>query len=414
MQYPSNDMDDLFRRAAEAYPLNTSSADWEKVHARLSEEESREQPPPKGRLRWLYVLLPFMFLGLRLNDVYRTNPLQATRFETNTQNATSDAYSGSTGLTESTVIAKKTTGALPNNPVQRRQAAAQWLPRSRTFGLSAAHQQQQPVWNAATARDDQPSGTPRMQANAIAVHPLETFPGAHEPVLPVMAASETASLDSLSPKTTDPEEPKAQQPGSRKKRLYAGIVAGPDMSTVKFQQFSNTGFQAGVMVGYAFSDRFAVEAGALSSRKNYSSDGEYYKPEAAYAPPSYAKVVAVDGNCRMIEIPISLRYTVRRQKKHTWFAAAGFSSYLMQQEDYSLDYLYPSSGNIATHDYTYTDKDQYWLAALQVSFGYSTKLSRYANLRVEPYYALPLKGMGHGRMPVSSFGIRIGLTVPQF
>jgi hypothetical protein len=41
------------------------------------------------------------------------------------------------------------------------------------------------------------------------------------------------------------------------------MVAGPDISTVKFQKFSEVGLQAGVLLGYAVSNRFAIEAGAL-------------------------------------------------------------------------------------------------------------------------------------------------------
>ena len=35
MQYVNDDMDELFRRAAENYPLNTNSADWNEVQKKL-------------------------------------------------------------------------------------------------------------------------------------------------------------------------------------------------------------------------------------------------------------------------------------------------------------------------------------------------------------------------------------------
>ena len=37
MQYVNDDMDELFRRAAKDYPLNTNSADWEKVKNKLAD-----------------------------------------------------------------------------------------------------------------------------------------------------------------------------------------------------------------------------------------------------------------------------------------------------------------------------------------------------------------------------------------
>ncbi|MGZ8544894.1 MAG: hypothetical protein ACXWV0_06335 [Flavisolibacter sp.] len=63
-------MDDLLRRAAEHYPLDTSGADWNKVLNALQEDEIKpvavvpEQKPSRRRFLWLLLLLP---LGLVCN-----------------------------------------------------------------------------------------------------------------------------------------------------------------------------------------------------------------------------------------------------------------------------------------------------------------------------------------------------------
>ena len=56
MQYVNDDMDDVFRKAAEGYPLDTTGADWNKVLAGL---EGREEPkqPVKRKERRQYLLL---------------------------------------------------------------------------------------------------------------------------------------------------------------------------------------------------------------------------------------------------------------------------------------------------------------------------------------------------------------------
>ena len=43
MEHVNDDMDELFRRAAEGYPLNTDSADWNGVERKLSSAESVKQ-----------------------------------------------------------------------------------------------------------------------------------------------------------------------------------------------------------------------------------------------------------------------------------------------------------------------------------------------------------------------------------
>src|SRR5690242_254884 len=65
MQYVNDDMDELFRRAAENYPLDTGNANWNKVWAALQhpEEQPVEKPDRKRRFFWLFALLPLTAVG---------------------------------------------------------------------------------------------------------------------------------------------------------------------------------------------------------------------------------------------------------------------------------------------------------------------------------------------------------------
>src|SRR5882757_9111781 len=63
----NDDMDDLFRRAADGYPLNTNSSDWNKVQSamQLSEKGTIPNVESKKKYRrflWLLLLLPFGFV----------------------------------------------------------------------------------------------------------------------------------------------------------------------------------------------------------------------------------------------------------------------------------------------------------------------------------------------------------------
>src|SRR5215211_7378394 len=65
MQHINNDMDDLFRRAGEEYPLDTRGADWEKIARELNGAAHAEKTVPQKsdrRLLWLLVLLPFSLI----------------------------------------------------------------------------------------------------------------------------------------------------------------------------------------------------------------------------------------------------------------------------------------------------------------------------------------------------------------
>src|SRR3954454_24484296 len=67
MQYENENMDELFRKAAENYPLDTSSKDWDKVFQALQTANGQTevvQKNNKGRFLWLLILLP---MGLVCN-----------------------------------------------------------------------------------------------------------------------------------------------------------------------------------------------------------------------------------------------------------------------------------------------------------------------------------------------------------
>ena len=68
MKYNSGDIDDLFRRASEDYPLRTDSADWDRLASALdadqlpSSDKKDERRRRKGII-WWFLLIPFAGIG---------------------------------------------------------------------------------------------------------------------------------------------------------------------------------------------------------------------------------------------------------------------------------------------------------------------------------------------------------------
>jgi hypothetical protein len=116
----------------------------------------------------------------------------------------------------------------------------------------------------------------------------------------------------------------------------------------------------------------------------------------------------------MIELPVSLRYSFSEGKKKNFFAGAGLSSYLMQEENYQYTYRYLSSGYRTTYHKTYKNQSRNWFSVMQLSAGFLSPLGKIGSLRVEPYYTFPLGGIGYGELPLSSFGLRVGITTNRF
>jgi len=196
--------------------------------------------------------------------------------------------------------------------------------------------------------------------------------------------------------------------------LYAGLLAAPDLSTVKFQRMKGVGTTFSLLLGYQFNKKWAVETGVSVDRKRYYTDAEYFntsKLPPGTIPSNWA-LKYLDGTCYMWEIPINVRYNFSEDKKSKWFATAGLSTYLMTRENYNYNYDWWTSnayGN-ATENWDWKKPSQYWFSIINLSVGYEHRLGRIGNLRIEPYLRVPLSGLGTGSLNIQSAGLNIGIT----
>ncbi len=178
------------------------------------------------------------------------------------------------------------------------------------------------------------------------------------------------------------------------------LSAGPDLSSVNFEEPGEWRMQYGIGISYALSKKFSLRTGFYTSRKIYTADPEdyhsYYNP-----PPSLQKI---DANCLVYEIPVNLTYSFSARKKHNWFVAGGLSSYLMKEETY--DYVYKNPwGPPQIHTYVYKNENSHFFSVLNLSGGYQYHFSHRFSLMAEPYVKIPLSGVGEGKVNLNSGGI---------
>ena len=230
----------------------------------------------------------------------------------------------------------------------------------------------------------------------------------------------TRKTDTTTAKKIDKEIAKTEtKPGKKEtkkdkgsnKHFYVGPIAGPDFSTIKLQSVKKTGINFGFIAGYKINKRFSVETGILKDKKFYSSKGQYFSTKNIYLPPN-ATIEFVDGECNMLEWPLNVTYSFRQRARSGLFVSAGVSSYFMKDESYVYDishngYRYPYS-------YSYKNRSTTLLAAINISAGYTLKLGKIVDLRIEPYIKLPVSKIGTGKLPIQSGGVMIGFTKTFF
>jgi hypothetical protein len=186
---------------------------------------------------------------------------------------------------------------------------------------------------------------------------------------------------------------------NNKGNFYAAVLFGTDLSTVKLQTLSKPGITSGIKLGYNFAGKWSVKTGVLYSMKSYYSNGKYFE----YKVNPGIKINNVDGVCHMIEIPLDVKFKLAQIKNHSFYTSVGMSSYLMKKEDYNYDYDWYGQPYYANK--TYTNSTNNLFSIIDINFGYQHKLGKTSAYRIEPYTKIPVKGLGIGNLPITSFGL---------
>jgi hypothetical protein len=438
------DIDDLFRRASDKYPLRTDSSDWDKMSAALE----KDPPPPadgtatddqrkRRRFFWLFFLLPLGVGGLGYyawhagHSGAKTQPGTTTSASVSThapaaksQKDSSSAVITTGASTTATATTVPTAGAIatrndpstagtdPSPATNRKQHQANTNNSTNTNNPADQNDAFAAANNVIKSKGEanQPGGGGLFSVSS-AQHPedrlfydLQRAPIDRNYQLKVNVVAPSAKKDSNATKQKNPAKTKTSY-------FYAGIIGAPDLSAVKMQSVKGVGNTFGILAGYAFNSHWALETGAYLERKKYYTEGEYFNTEDVKLPPNVT-LSDVNGTCYMWEIPLNVRYTFNPGAKTKWFAVAGFSTYLMTSEKYTYGYEYYGGGTSwpGTSSWNIKKPSQYPFSIVNLSAGFEQRLGKVGNLRVEPYVRLPLTGMGTGKLPIMSTGINVGIT----
>ena len=431
MQYVNDDMDELFKRAAENYPLDTNGADWNKVLAALQNATeantiSENKGNKKSRFLWLLLLLPLGFICNRLyspgslsEEAISKTDIEKNRTSTegkdnNNNKVPNTVTSGHTTVDNNGVdltsdsqkesVGEESTVGVSNLSVQTKKEAylskADYLKKPGYYSAynNAFSSRQNP--NQSISNNDfiaEEQSFHKNYVSGIASHkePLNEF---------------TTSVNKkMNPLFQLPEQELKQNiQVARRKKFYAGVAGGIDATTVKFQKIENTGFNYGLLFGYQINKKWSVETGVLLERKYYYSEGKYINTSKIYLPPN-SWIEDASGDCKMIEVPISVKYDFSTRKNSGWFGTLGTSSYIMQKENYTYNYYYGTTGPVP-HKKEYKNSSTNLFSALSISGGYTHRLGNFGDVRIEPYLKLPVSGMGIGKLPFLSTGLQVGVT----
>ncbi|MEP7252883.1 MAG: outer membrane beta-barrel protein [Ginsengibacter sp.] len=416
MQDIEHDMDDLFQRAAENYPLNPGKSDWEGIAKKLNEGV---EPAPAfvsvkktrdKRIIVLFLVLTFLFSSwLIYNNVNLGN---TPRFAKNES-------SNAAGITEEIKERKKTP---QSNSTDRNKDAPN--PNSSLFSVGTGNLSPVDIntigRNESNKENEYNEDNNRFQNKRF-------VDNIFDPATKLFISN--SYLNSINTDFYIPDllvnnidgggklqindslllQTKANTHSVKKNGIYIGVVAGPDFSKVHSGSFGNTGFDAGLLLGFRFSHRLSFETGFIWNRKNYQSKGEDFSMSKVESTmPSGMVINDLQSQSSIIEIPIKIKYDFAVKNYHDFFITGGVSSYIMTNEMNIYHVTLNGSNDKMLGIYK---KNNYRLPAVaNLSIGYENSISKNLKIRVEPFLKIPLQGMGVGSLPVTSAGLQLGIT----
>ena len=200
--------------------------------------------------------------------------------------------------------------------------------------------------------------------------------------------------------------PKIKKSVLSKFELSALVAA--DFSTVRFKSIDKISSAFGVGLSYGISKKLSIATGFVISRKLYTADSTDYENAPAWGNPIY-KLQNINANCLVYEVPLNIQYQFRQNKKNSWVAIGGLSTYFMKNEVYDYNFIwYAQTRKIS---YTIADKNNQLLSVLNLAIGYRRQFSNKLSYQLTPFLKIPLTGIGEGKVALYSAGLQLSINL---
>ncbi|NCD69060.1 outer membrane beta-barrel protein [Mucilaginibacter agri] len=188
--------------------------------------------------------------------------------------------------------------------------------------------------------------------------------------------------------------------------VVLSVLAAPDFNGVN-SSFART--QVGTTVGMALSigltKKLTISTGALYAKK------PYMVPFSEYSTSYNFKTQPTDvyADCRVLDIPINIDYSVYNKGANRFSIGTGLSSYFMLRENYHFDYDNTGTYN-GPSDYDIKNQNKHIMGVLNLNADYQRRLSAKFGLNIRPYMKLPLTDIGYGKVNLQSTGLAVGFS----
>ena len=164
-----------------------------------------------------------------------------------------------------------------------------------------------------------------------------------------------------------------------KKGLYLRLATSPDLSLITMHNMTKPGSDWAALLEYRFNNRLSIYSGIIRSMKYYDATPESYQwPSDWKQPPA---LININASCKMLDIPLNIRYDITQKNKSRLFVSTGITSYVMLNEKYVYNYENPADPAIKWKSWE-GKTGMYKLSTINFSTGYEYQLFRKLSVQV--------------------------------
>lgn len=194
-----------------------------------------------------------------------------------------------------------------------------------------------------------------------------------------------------------------------KKGLYLRLATSPELSLVTMDEMAKLGNDWAALLEYRFNSRLSIHSGIIRSMKYYNAYPEGYQwPSNWKQPPA---LININASCKMLDIPLNVRYDITQKTKSRLFVSTGITSYVMLNEKYVYNYENPADPAIKWKNWE-GKTGMYKLSTINFSTGYEYQLFRKLSVQVEPFVKVPVSKVGFGKVNLSTVGVFFSAKYP--
>jgi hypothetical protein len=186
-------------------------------------------------------------------------------------------------------------------------------------------------------------------------------------------------------------------------RLAVNFQFLPELNYAGNVNNAKVGWGVGILGEYFILPRLSSTLGVQYSYNPYRAGAEDYTPTR----PWEYEIDKINAACKIINIPIGIRYYFSDTKLFNLFTSAQISSYFMLNEKYS--YTYPYNGYLYERSWEVKNENKHFLSVAELSIGIEKALNNRLSFQFQPYFKLPLGGIGAGKVRLNSAGIYFNL-----